>query len=193
MDENPAPGFAAGTRIRTTRGDIAVERLRIGDRLLSGALAATPIRALHHRTIDCAQHPDPASVWPVRVRAGAFGCLSPACDLLLAPGHCLHVGKRPVPLRYLLNGGSIVQVPIDEITYWQVEPAWPGEIIAEGFPTASWSPDGQDYRTVSETSAPTRADAVAASSFAASSFSEYGFGRNTVPSESRSRRSVSSA
>ena len=63
--------FAAGTRIRTARGEVAVEDLRTGDlavTALDGSAAA--VVWIGHRTVDCRRHPQPASVWPVRIGGG---------------------------------------------------------------------------------------------------------------------------
>ena len=79
--------FAAGTRIRTARGEVAVEDLRTGDlavTALDGSAAA--VVWIGHRTVDCRRHPQPASVWPVRIAAGAFGRGLPRRALTLVAG-----------------------------------------------------------------------------------------------------------
>ena len=65
--------FVAGTRIRTTTGETPVEELRVGERMPVLHGAAQPVRWIGHRRVDCTRHPQPHSIWPVRVRAGAFG------------------------------------------------------------------------------------------------------------------------
>jgi phospholipase/lecithinase/hemolysin len=57
--------FAEGTRIRTPRGDRAVETLRPGDMVSLAAGGDTAIVWAGHRGVDCARHPHPANVWPV--------------------------------------------------------------------------------------------------------------------------------
>ena len=67
------PCYAAGTFIMTDRGEITVEDLSAGDHVMTISGASRPIRWIGHRRIDCSRHPDPRQVWPVCVRAGAFG------------------------------------------------------------------------------------------------------------------------
>ena len=82
-----APCFVAGTRIRTERGAVAVEALRIRDRI-SVALGgdARPVVWLGHRRVDCRRHPRPESVWADAGSAGAFGPVRPFRDPVLSAG-----------------------------------------------------------------------------------------------------------
>ena len=61
-----APCFCGGTLIRTTHGDIPVERLQQGDRVLALDGGARPIRWIGHRSADLARHRAPDQMCPVR-------------------------------------------------------------------------------------------------------------------------------
>jgi hypothetical protein len=65
--------FAAGTRIATPKGAVAVERLRVRQVLVAGSGGQQRISWIGHRRVDCRRHPDPDSVMPVRIAAHAFG------------------------------------------------------------------------------------------------------------------------
>ena len=129
--------FAAGTAILTAHGERAVERLRVGDLLpcLAGDRLARVVW-LGHRDIDCARHPHPARVWPVRIAAGAFGPGQPRRDLLLSPDHAVLIrdagGQLLVPARLLVNGATVTRHPVGRITYWHVELDRHDGILAEG-------------------------------------------------------------
>jgi len=137
------PCFAVGTRIRTCAGEMAVEALRIGDRLptLFGD-EGREIVWIGHRRVDCRCHPDPRKVWPVRIAAHAFGPGLPCRDLLLSPDHAVLVGDVLIPVKYLINRRTIEQLPADEITYYHVELARHDVLWAEGLPAESYLDTG---------------------------------------------------
>ncbi|MBC7636811.1 MAG: Hint domain-containing protein [Acetobacteraceae bacterium] len=136
-----APCFAAGTRIRTTRGEIAVEALVVGDLAIT-ATGNSPIVWIGHRTVACAHHPRPWDVNPVRIARDAFAPLQPARDLWLSPDHAVFHDGTLIPVRYLINGATIIQEPRDTVTYFHVEVAAHAILFTEGLPTESFLDTG---------------------------------------------------
>jgi hypothetical protein len=137
------PCFAAGTRILTARGELAVETVRPGDVVrghLSGRLR--PVRWVGRRAIDMAAHPRPWDVAPVRVRAHAFAPGQPGCDLLLSPDHAVFVAGALIPVRYLLNGTTVAQTMPARVTYLHVELDAHDILLAEGLPCESFLDTG---------------------------------------------------
>ena len=132
------PCFAAGTRIATPAGEAAVEHLTAGDivSLTDGSEAA--ITWIGHRVVDAARHPAPRSVWPVRVASDAFGPGRPHRDLFLSPDHAVFIDDVLVPVKYLINGTSIVQVAVDAVTYYHIELAEHDILLAEELPVESY-------------------------------------------------------
>ena len=130
--------FLAGSRIAVVRGDIAVEVLAIGDAVLRADGTSHPITWLGHRHIDCSRHPYPRDIWPVRIAPGAFGPAQPSRDLFLSPDHAVYVEGVLIPIKYLINGTTIVQEPRDQVTYWHVELEQHGVILAEGLACESY-------------------------------------------------------
>ncbi len=144
----PAPCFAGGTMIATAAGEVAVEDLKAGDPVLSAFGGAVPVRWLGHRRVDCAAHSKPADVMPVRVTRGAFAQGLPTRDLLLSPDHALYVREAEdaagvlIPVRYLVNGRTIVQEQVATVTYYHVELPAHDVLFAEGLPAESYLDTG---------------------------------------------------
>ncbi len=110
--------YAEGTRIATEFGEIPVERLGVGQRVrLAGHGGAAPVVWLGHREIDCARHPRPHQVWPVRILRNAFGPGLPLRTLWLSPDHAVLVDGDLIPIRYLVNGASIAIEPRQHVSY----------------------------------------------------------------------------
>jgi len=132
------PCFVAGVRIATTRGEIAVERLRVGDVALTASGGRRPIVWIGQREIDCRRHPDPAAVQPVRIDADAFGPGWPRRALWLSPGHNIVFDGALVPVGALVNGASVTQVARARVHYWHVELDVHDILIADGAPVESY-------------------------------------------------------
>ncbi len=103
---------------------------------------AQPVIWIGHRTVNCARHPEPRKVWPVRIAAGAFGPGRPFHDLWLSPDHALYINDVLIPVKHLINGSSIEQVPMDEVTYYHVELREHAVLLAEGLPAESYLDTG---------------------------------------------------
>lgn len=141
IDGNPAC-FAAGTGIATPEGDVRVEQLVIGSLVCLAGGGTRPVVWLGHRRLDCARHPRPSDVRPVRILAGAFAPGCPARDLRLSPDHAVAVGGALIPVRYLLNGATVVQEAAGEVGYWHVELDRHAVLLADGLPCESYLDTG---------------------------------------------------
>jgi hypothetical protein len=134
--------FAADTRLLTLSGEVAVEALAPGDVVVTRSGRRRPVRWLGHRHVDCTRHPKPKEVWPVRVRTGAFAAGTPHRDLLVSPDHAVFIGNVLIPIRYLINGRTILQEQADEVTYYHVELSAHDVMLAECLPCESYLDTG---------------------------------------------------
>jgi hypothetical protein len=134
--------FAAGTRIATPAGPRAVETLGTGDRVRLAGGGQARIVWTGSRRIDCAAHPDPQAVWPVRIEAGALAHGLPMRDLRVSPDHALLIDGVLIAARRLLNGMTIVQEPVAVVTYHHVELARHAALLAEGVAAESFRDTG---------------------------------------------------
>lgn len=66
----------------------------------------------------------------------------PTQDLVLSPDHAVFVEGRLVPVRYLVNGRSIVAEHRDSVTYWHVELDRHDLVLAEGAACESYLDTG---------------------------------------------------
>jgi hypothetical protein len=131
--------FLHGTLIWTERGEIAVEDLAIGDRVVTLSGEAKPVRWIGRRGYHGRFVAGNRAVLPIRVEAGALAGGVPARDLFLSPEHSLFIDGVLVPARLLVNGATIRQVEsIDPLEYFHIELAAHDVILAEGAPAESY-------------------------------------------------------
>ncbi|MBE7212017.1 MAG: Hint domain-containing protein, partial [Gluconacetobacter diazotrophicus] len=136
------PCYCPGTLIETERGEVPVERLRIGDRLRTASGALRPLRWIGRRSYDGRFAAGRADILPVVVRAGALGGGLPRRDLFVSPLHALFLDGMLVPAAALLNGNSIVQAAaVDTVEYIHLEFDEHDVILAEGAPAESFVDD----------------------------------------------------
>ena len=149
-----APCFAAGTRLATPGGEVAVEHLQAGDLVLTPDGRQQTIVWIGTRRVACHAHPKPEKINPVRVRAGAFGPSLPKRDLFLSPDHAVFADGVLIPVSALINGTSVVQERVHSVRYLHVELALHDVVLAEGLPVESFLDLG-DHRQFGDGPGPT--------------------------------------
>jgi hypothetical protein len=138
--------FAEGTMIETVTGPRRVESLAVGDEVVTLLGGPGQIVWVGSRRVDCARHPRPETVWPVRIAAGAFGQGVPVRDLFVSPDHAVFINDVLVPARLLINGTSIVQVKRDHVKYYHLELPEHAAILAEGLAVESYLDTGDRWQ-----------------------------------------------
>jgi hypothetical protein len=128
--------FRHGTRIATPRGGRAVERLRIGDLVLTGSGRAVPIKWLGRRAYGAALVARQRQLRPVRFAAGALGHGRPTRPLYLSPLHAVLLpgphGPVLVPAAALVDGRRITRAPAEAVAYVHIELDTHDTVLAEG-------------------------------------------------------------
>jgi hypothetical protein len=134
--------FLSGTHISAGRGDVRIESLAVGELVQTNSAGFVSVKWIGRRRIDCLRHPDPRKVWPVRIRSGAFGEGLPRRDLWLSPDHAVYADDVLIPIKHLINGMTIEQIPMDEVTYYHIELDQHDVLFAEGLPAESYLDTG---------------------------------------------------
>jgi hypothetical protein len=135
--------FCAGTRILTTRGEVPVECLVVGDNVVTASGSSSPICWIGWRKMDLRNRPDRVLAQPVRISAGSFGSSAPRRDLLVSPEHAVFLGGVLIPARHLVGCvGIAVDETIDRTIYYHVELPRHDVLLAEGLPCESWLDTG---------------------------------------------------
>ena len=131
--------FYRGTRIQTDHGEVPVEELAIGDRVVTVSGAIRPIKWIGRRTV-AARFSDPLKVWPIRIMAGALADEVPSRDLVVSPDHALLVDNILIQAGALVNSISIVREtePPEIFTYFHIELEDHSLILAENTPAETF-------------------------------------------------------
>lgn len=142
--------FAPGTRIMTPCGPKPIERIAVGDIVLTATDSGSrTVIWTGRRHVCIADHLHPQDFWPIRVLAGAIAPGCPSRDLVLSPDHALHDQSTGTPLlipvRFLINGLSIVQEPADEMVWHHIELDAHDAILAEGTAAESYLDTGNRH------------------------------------------------
>lgn len=125
--------YCAGTLILTDRGEVAVEALAIGDRVVTAGGAVRPIRWLGQRSYAGRFLAGRQALLPVRLRAGCLGSGLPRRDLRVSPDHAMLLDGLLAPARCLVNGTTIVRDgDVAQVEYFHVELDSHDAILAEG-------------------------------------------------------------
>jgi hypothetical protein len=134
--------YLRGTRILSSRGEIAIENLRIGDAVITMTGVARPVRWIGRRRYSRAQAAADPLLMPVRIAAGALADGVPRRDLWVSPEHALFIDDMLIPASALINGASITrESALHEVTYLHLEFDSHAVILAEGAAAESFVDD----------------------------------------------------
>lgn len=88
------PCFVAGTLIETSRGEVKIEDLTVGDRILTMDYGYQPIFWIGLRQLSRDELEANPHLIPIRIRVGALGTGQPKVDLLVSPQHRVLVRSK---------------------------------------------------------------------------------------------------
>ena len=131
--EDNTPCYCRGTRILTPDGELPVEDLKIGDKVVTASGKAQSIRWIGRRAYDGRFITGNRQVLPIRIDAGAFCPGIPSRELWVSPGHAMYLAGVLIQAEFLVNGMTIVQTDkVDEVEYFHIELDAHDIVYAEG-------------------------------------------------------------
>ena len=98
--ERVIPCFTAGTLIATPRGEVPVEKLKRGDRILTRDNGIQTLRWVGHKRLELIDLKKAPQLRPIRISAGALGDGMPERDMLVSPSHRMLITSHQAELYY---------------------------------------------------------------------------------------------
>jgi len=142
VSESTTPCYCRGTLILTEAGELPIEDLAIGDRVVTLSGVARPIVWIGRRSYARRFALGQGHILPVRIAAGALADGVPRRDLWISPNHALYLEAVLIEARDLVNGVSIVQAErVEAIDYFHLELDSHDLIVAEGAAAESFIDD----------------------------------------------------
>ncbi|WP_420397715.1 Hint domain-containing protein [Nioella sp.] len=133
--------FAEGTAIASPNGEVAVESLAIGDRVLTAEGRSVAVKWIGRQTVMTLFGPAERSM-PVRFAAGSLGDGLPHNDLTVTADHGMLVDDVICHAGALVNGTTITRVPLAEMgesyTVYHIETEAHEIILANGAPAETF-------------------------------------------------------
>ena len=161
-DWTPIPCFTTGVRLATSKGQRPVEKLAVGDLVLTADNGLQPVRWIGTRTLDAVDLAASPSLRPIRIRKGALGDRLPKRDLLVSPQHRMMVRSAVaqalfgtdevlVAAKHLLSlDGVELAEDVTEVTYVHVLFDRHEVVYAEGAQSESLYTGEQALRAVGD-------------------------------------------
>ena len=130
--------YLSGTLILTPDGGIPIEKLRIGDDVLSlsiNKLAKRKIKWIGTLTPKVLN----GKSYPIKISKSALGNNLPNRDLYVSPDHGIFIENRLILAKLLVNGKSVYQdKTIKKVKYYHIELEEHSIIVAEGIYAESY-------------------------------------------------------
>ncbi|KNG95423.1 Hint domain-containing protein [Pseudaestuariivita atlantica] len=125
---NYVPCFTPGTLVKTDRGEMPVEDIAPGTRVLTRDHGYQAVVWAGARDVDAAMLAQNKGLKPIRIRAGALGMGVPERDMLVSPQHRVLIGSAMTELwfgedevlvaaRHLTLLDGVDEVDVEAVTY----------------------------------------------------------------------------
>jgi len=160
---NFVPCFTPGTLIATKSGEVRVEDLRVGDRVITRDNGLQDIVWTGRKALSKQQLAGAPDLQPVLIRAGALAEGSPESDTLVSPNHRMLMisheaemifGAREVlvPAKHLTRMDGVERARLDAVTYIHIMFRHHQVILADGAWSESFQPGEMALRAVERAS-----------------------------------------
>jgi Hint domain len=137
--------FLPGTRIATPSGEIPVEKLAVGDQVLTAFGGIRPIIWIGFGRV-LATRGKPNAATPVIIRKSAFAPNIPSNDLRVTKSHSFFFDGVLIPIEFLVNHRSILRDDqAQEVTLYHIELETHDVLLANGAPAESYRDDGNRW------------------------------------------------
>ena len=124
--------FVRGTLIKTPNGEVPIEQLEVGDRVMTIDSGYQAIRWIGSKSLDQKTLDTHERLKPIRIRAGALGPNMPERDLLVSPQHRVLIrsviaskmfGVKEVLIpanKLLMLPGIDIERDAESVEYWHM-------------------------------------------------------------------------
>jgi len=151
--------FAYGTKIKTNRGDVRIEELQPGDKVLTRDNGYQPLRRISECALTARQQLDNPHLRPVMVQVGAFGDNLPVRDTVMSPNLRLTVieasqgilareNETLVPLKHLVDHKGVQQIDTMQVTYFHLGFARHQVVAANGLWAEVFQPNDRSLGVI---------------------------------------------
>ncbi|MBY4892336.1 tandem-95 repeat protein [Rhodobacteraceae bacterium N5(2021)] len=159
--ENVIPCFTPGTMIATPRGEVPVETLREGDKVITRDNGIQEIRWTGNRTLNRTELAKGDNLKPILIKAGSLGRNLPERDMLVSPQHrVLITGETPqlyfeesevlVAAKHLIGKQGVSVMDTMRTTYIHFMFDRHEVVLSDGAWTESFQPGDQSLGSMGE-------------------------------------------